>query len=228
MRTYFSNTIRDLNKTVDALNNEIKGNKKDIDQVKNDLLKLMKKVNDLDLKLDALLKQGQSAAPTVQTSGIDKDQLDELKNALNELRNDYRSFKNEVLNQFNQVDKELDKKANKEDLENLRDILKNRLDELEKALNKTKNDLKRALRILNDKVIYCLNFFRLQKYQKDQLRKTETMPCLQRSHYKVGVVLLVIKMLLIYKDCLLIIIIGRRCLNLKIEFQWYTFYFLNI
>ena len=150
---HLSNSLRDINKTIDSLNNEFKGVKKDIEDQKNDLLKFMKKVNDIELKLEALLKAGlPSGGTTVQMSTKDNEKLEELKKALNDLRNDYRGFKSEVLDKFNQVDRALDTKASKEDLENLKNLLKNRLDELEKALNKTKGDLKRALKILNDKV----------------------------------------------------------------------------
>lgn len=157
LRNHVSNSIRDINKTMDSLNSEVKGVYGELKDQKKDFLKLVKRVNDLELKLDALLKRGQQEATTVQVSGIDNDKLEDLKQQLNELRNDYRSFKNEVLNQFNTVSKELDKKASKEDLENLRNLLQNRLDDLEKSLNKTKNDLKRALRILNDKVGYNID-----------------------------------------------------------------------
>lgn len=163
LRNDLNNSLRDLSKTIDALNSELKGVKKDTDgkprrnvvDLKKDLLKLMKKVNDLELRLDALIKLGgasSSNTATLQTSPADDEKLEELRKALSDLRNDYRNFRNEAFDKFNGIDSELDRKASKEELENLRNLLKKRLDDLENALNKTKNDLKRALRILNEKV----------------------------------------------------------------------------
>ena len=154
LRNDLNNSLRDVSKTIDALNSELKGTKKDIDEVKKDLLKLMKKVNDLELKLDALLKLSgtPSVTTTISNSPIDEDKLEELKKALNDLKNDFRDFRNNVLDKFSNVDSQIDKKADKEELERLKNLLNRRIDDLENALNKTKNDLKRALRILNDKV----------------------------------------------------------------------------
>jgi chromosome segregation ATPase len=163
LRNNVGNNIRDINKTTDSLSREIKGIHGGLEDQKNDFLKLFKKVNDLELKLDALLKRGGlNEGTTIQTSGLggmDDDKLDELRQQLNDLRNDYRGFKNECLNQFNTVSKELDTKASKADLEILKNLIKSRIDDLDKSLNKTKNDLKRALRILSDKVsLLHLNF----------------------------------------------------------------------
>lgn len=152
LKNYFNNCVNELGKRADALNSDMKGVKKDLEKQRDDLLKFMKKVNDLELKLDALLKAGGGQGTTVQASTLDMDKLDELRKALNDLRGDYRNFKNEVMDKFNQVHNELDRKADKEDLEKLKKLLNGRLDDLEKALNKTKGDLKRALRILNDRV----------------------------------------------------------------------------
>ncbi|CAI2384346.1 unnamed protein product [Moneuplotes crassus] len=153
MRNNFNQNLRDFEKTLEALNRELKGTNKELNDLKNDLLKLMQKVNTLELKIDALAdKNNDGGAPIAVQTGIDPEKLEDLKKQLNDLRNDYRNFKNEVLNQFNNVNNELDKKANIEDLENLKRMLKNKIEDIEKALNKTKNDLKRALRILNDKI----------------------------------------------------------------------------
>ena len=154
LRNDLNNSLRDVSKTIDALNSELKGAKKDIDEVKKDLLKLMKKVNDLELKLDALIKLSgaPAVAATISSSPVDEDKLEELRRALNELKNDFRGFRSDVLDKFSNVDSQIDKKADKEDLERLKNLLNKRIDDLENALNKTKNDLKRALRILNDKV----------------------------------------------------------------------------
>lgn len=149
-----NNGLRDLSKLIDALNSRVSGNEKEIQKLKDELLKLLKRVNDIELKIDTLIKTSGGPAQTVQVSSIDPEKLDELRKALNELRNDHSKFKNEVYDKFNQVDQELDRKADKEDLERLKRMLLEKLDELEKALNKTKADLKRALKILNDKVTY--------------------------------------------------------------------------
>lgn len=195
LRNDLNNSLRDVSKTIDALNSELKGAKRDADELKKDLLKLMKKVNDLELKLDALIKLSgsPSVAATITSSPVDEDKLEELRRALNDLKGDFRSFRSDVLDKFSNVDKQLDKKADKEDLEKLKNLLNKRIDDLENALNKTKNDLKRALRILNDKVSIglCFNiFYRFQKALKQLLQeKTEKMQCLQRNHYKDGAVL---------------------------------------
>lgn len=153
LRNHLNQSLRDVGKTIDALNSEIKGTHKDINDLKDDLLKLIKRVNTLELRLDALADRDQgNNGPMTLNEGVDPDKLEELKKQLNDLRNDYRTFKNETINQFNVVNNELDKKANIEDLEKLKKLLQSRLDDLEKSLGKTKNDLKRALRILNDKV----------------------------------------------------------------------------
>lgn len=222
LRSLLNNSLRDLDKTIDALNSEMKGVKRDLESQKSDILKFMKKVNDLELKIEALMKKGSAQAqPATINATLDNDKIEDLKKALNELRNDYRSFKNEILNQFNQIDKELDRKADKEDLENLKNLLKNRLDELEKALNKTKNDLKRALRILNDKVsAFLFKRFRLRMYQRLAKEKTEMTPCLLKNLFKDGAVHHVIRMLSICKVYQQNITIGRSYLNLKKEFLW--------
>jgi chromosome segregation ATPase len=153
VRNDINNGLRDLNKQIDSLNDRAGRSEEEIEKLKNDLLKLMKKVNDLELKIDTILKtSGNNNNNNVTMSGIDPEKLDELKKALNDLRNDYRNFKNEIYDKFNQVDNELNLKADKEDLEKLKKMLLDKLNELENALNKTKSDLKRALKILNDKV----------------------------------------------------------------------------
>ena len=153
LRSHLSSSLRDVNKTIDALNSELKGTNQDLSNLKSDLLKLMKKVNNLEVQLDALSKRDISNDnPIAVQPGVDPEKLEDLKRQLNEVRKDYRNFKNEALNEFSNVNKELNHKANIEDLQNLKNLLMNRLDDLEKALNKTKNDLKRALRILHEKV----------------------------------------------------------------------------
>ena len=188
LRNHLSNSMKDLNKTMDSLNNEVKGVNRNMDTLKNDLLKLTKKVNDLELKIEALLKKGVAQAPVVQGSSMDNEKLEDLLNALNKLREDFNDFKNHTYTNFNNVEKELDTKASKEDLEKLKNLLKGKLDELEKALNKTKSDLKRALRILSDKVNLYSTINRLLKHQRENLVLIETMPCFLKSHYKALVV----------------------------------------
>ena len=150
IRNDINNGLRDLGKQLNEVNERCSNSEKEIEKLKNDLLKLMKKVNDLELKIDTILKMGNNN--NTQVSGVDPEKLDELKKILNDLRNDYRNFKNEVFDKFNQTDEELSKKADKEDLEKLKKMLMDKLKDLENALNKTKSDLKRALKILNEKV----------------------------------------------------------------------------
>ena len=150
VRNDTNTALRDLGKQMDSMNSRINNAEKEIDKLKDDLLNLLKRFNDLELKVDALMKLGGNEGPT--NIGIDPEKLDELKKALNDLRNDYRNFKNDVYDRFNKVAEELDNKADKEDLENLKRMLLNRMNDLERALNKTKSDLKKALKALNDKV----------------------------------------------------------------------------
>ena len=106
LRNDLNNSLRDVSKTIDALNSELKGAKKDIDEIKKDLLKLMKKVNDLELKLDALIKLSgaPAVAATISSSPVDEDKLEEMRRALNELKNDFRGFRSDVLENFSNLE----------------------------------------------------------------------------------------------------------------------------
>jgi hypothetical protein len=153
IRTHLSDKIGDITTTTISLTAEMTIVNVSLQSQKNDYLTLIMKVNDIEIKLDALLRRGFNEGTTVQASGgMDDDRLDELKRQLNALSIDYYKFKGECLVQFSSISIELDTKASKIDLENLRIHLIARIEGLEKLLDRNKNDLKKAKKMLDVKV----------------------------------------------------------------------------
>jgi len=76
----------------------------------------------------------------------------DLTNAVNALKLEFARLRDESGLKFNQLFDEMGNKVNRDEFEQAIRELHDRIDGLERALSKTKADLKRAIRILDEKI----------------------------------------------------------------------------
>lgn len=76
----------------------------------------------------------------------------DLTNAINALKLEFARLRDDTHNKINAILDDLNNKVNRDEFEQAIRYLHDRIDALEKALSKAKLDLKRAIRLLDEKM----------------------------------------------------------------------------
>lgn len=154
---YINNTIngrlRDLENILVALKEELEKLDKESNRQGGSIILITQRIDTLEIKVDNFDKMlsGGFLGNSIGNTANNYD-ISELKKAMGVLKRDFLTFKEEYYKRDKDVETELEKKVDKADLVEYERVMRERLDNLEKSLQKAKSDLKKAMRILDERV----------------------------------------------------------------------------
>lgn len=163
-------TILSLEDRLDQLKNLLNGKMGDIDkilkkieeeieQLTNEsnrqggvIIQINQRIDTLEIKIDNLDK-ALNGSFLNNPMGLDNNtDISDLKTQISNLKREFLTFKEESFKHDKEVEEELNKKVDKADMIEFERLMRDRMELLEKNIQKAKGDLKKALRIMDDRV----------------------------------------------------------------------------
>jgi hypothetical protein len=153
MNNTINERLRELENILVSLKDELE--KIDIENNRQGgiIIQVTQRIDTLEIKVDNMDKMmsGSMLGGDIGSASSNYD-TNELKKALGVFKRDFLIFKEEHYKRDKEVESELDKKVDKSDLVEYERVMRERMDILEKSLSKTKGELKKAMRILDDRI----------------------------------------------------------------------------
>ena len=147
--------LRELESLLKALQNDLSKLDSESNRQGRVIVQINQRIDTLQLKIDNLDRAVTSALFGGSGSNVNNNnQADtsELTKQLAALKKDLITFKDEYYKRDKEVQDELAKKVDKADLIEFERLMRERMEALEKAIQKTKGELKKALRILDERI----------------------------------------------------------------------------
>lgn len=143
-----------IEKSIEHLTGIVSEFKNMADKTDMNLIKKSQQVDSIQRKLDLLDEafNGFMVPSGLLNGGEDSKALDYIKDSLSSLRREFFKFKDESGANFTLIGESLSKNSDHHDLKALEARLAERIDRNEKSSLKSKNDLRRQLKELDDKV----------------------------------------------------------------------------
>ena len=149
--------IRELDRNVGDCMDEIAKLKNKIEDLQAALSALNNRMENLDVRFTTLKNMAGAGTSTNTSSGMDgkdaKALARDMRAEMEGLRKEIKAVKDDAYKAINEMNSEMQNKAGLDDLRDAENGLHDRIDGLEKSLQKAKNDLKRAIRLLDERVI---------------------------------------------------------------------------
>lgn len=145
--------LRELENLLVALKEELEKLDSEYNRQGGVIIQVTQRIDTLEIKFDNMDKMmsGNMLGDSIG-SPTQNYEMNELKKSLAQLKRDFLTFKEEQYKQYKEFDEEVDKKVDKSDLVEYERVMRERMEALEKALQKTKSELKKAMRILDDRI----------------------------------------------------------------------------
>ena len=149
---------REIEKNVEDCEDEIAKLKGQFDMFNSQIRNLHNKIENLMVRFDTLKNMagvggaGPGFNSNTNQSNDSAKKISSLKDEIDQLRSDLKHVKDESFKAITQINNELQNKASLDELRDVENSLHDRIDALEKSLQKAKNDLKRAIRLLDERV----------------------------------------------------------------------------
>ena len=145
--------LRDIENLLKTLQEDFEKLEKEANRQGGLIIKINQRIDTLEIKIDGLDKYLQNGMLGSNNIGGDSTQeVNKLRELLESLKRELLKLKEENYQRNKEVDEELEKKVDKADLIEFERLMRDRMEANEKALQKAKNDLRKALRILDDRV----------------------------------------------------------------------------
>lgn len=150
----FNQRMYDTEKSAIRLEEEVTEFKAMADKTDISVIKLVQKVDTMQIKLDLLDQafNGFMVPAGLLHGSQDSSNIDFLKDSLASLRREYFKFKDEAGANFALIGETLSKNADKHDLKDLENKVNDKLENNEKSILKTKSEFRRIIKDLEDKV----------------------------------------------------------------------------
>ena len=149
--------FKEVDRIIDKMSDDIDKIKDRLSQLEAGLKSLMQRVENLDVKIQSV--KNRAGIPQGNSNNASQGEIDhlfkqneDLSDAIGALKLELAKLRDDTNEKFNEVVGEINKKANKDEVEDEFRNVHDRIDHLEKALAKAKSDLKRAIRILEERV----------------------------------------------------------------------------
>lgn len=157
-----NDTLRELEKLMQKLKEDLASMEEETNRQGGMIIKITQRVEVIEIKIDNLEKTFSGGLVNSSPLGDSSSEINNLKHLLDLLRKDLSAMKEENYQKFQNIDAELDKKLDKEDLIEFERLMRERIEANEKALQKARNELRKALRSLDEKN---------QKYQHESYKQ---------------------------------------------------------
>lgn len=147
--------LRELEALLKALQNDLSKLDSESNRQGGVIIQINQRIDTLQLKIDNLDRAVTSALfgnTGANISSPSQPDNSELTKQLAALKKDLITFKDEFYKRDKEVQDELAKKVDKADLIEFERLMRERMEALEKAIQKTKGELKKALKILDDRI----------------------------------------------------------------------------
>ena len=147
--------LRELESLLKALQSDLLKLDSESNRQGGVIIQINQRIDTLQLKIDNLDRAVTSAlfgSPGANVSSASQPDNSELTKQLAALKKDLITFKDEYYKRDKEIQDELAKKVDKADLIEFERLMRERMEALEKAIQKTKGELKKALRILDERI----------------------------------------------------------------------------
>lgn len=153
MNNTINERLRDLENILEALKEELEKLDTESNRQGGLIIQISQRIDTLEIKIDNQDKimSGSMLGGDIGNS-TNNYEVGEVKKALGNLRRDFLSFKEDYYKRDKEFETELEKKVDKVDLVEFERVMRDRMEGSEKQLQKTKGELKKAMRILDDRI----------------------------------------------------------------------------
>ena len=152
LRNSLNERLRDLEGILMSLKEELEKLDTENNRQGGMIIHINQRIDTLELRISTLDK---SMSGNLLGNNFSTDQppdVSDLKRQFESFKRDFISFKEEHYKRNKEVEEELNKKVDKADLIEFERLMRDRMEAMDKALQKAKSELKKALRILDDRV----------------------------------------------------------------------------
>lgn len=152
LKDSLSQRLRDLENLLNSLKEEFEKLDSESNRQGGIIIQINQRIDTLEIRINNMDKSLSGAYLGGHMGSEPTADVSDLKSSLDALKRDFISFKEDNYKKQKETEEELNKKVDKSDLVEFERLMRERMEAMEKSLNKAKTDLKKALRILDDRV----------------------------------------------------------------------------
>mmetsp|Transcript_38486 Transcript_38486/g.37994 ORF Transcript_38486/g.37994 Transcript_38486/m.37994 type:complete len:562 (+) Transcript_38486:341-2026(+) len=146
-------TLRDTEKLLNKIKEELERIEEEMNYQGGVIIKIKQRIDILEVKISNFDKSFSGGLGGSSSLGEPSDsETVKLKKLIDLVKKELMLMKEENYSKHKEMEGELERKVDKEDLLEFERLMRDRMEVNEKALQKSKSDLKKALRILDDKI----------------------------------------------------------------------------